>query len=65
MQPMNMLELKYYLKDLERQAKRDEAFVSAPSPCVLCAMLSDALRRALRFLLQSLPIRSLHTAESR
>lgn len=65
MQPMNMLELKYYLKDLERQAKRDEAFVSAPSPCVLCAMLSDALRRALRLLLQSLAGGPHPTAESR
>jgi hypothetical protein len=65
MQPMNTLELKYYLKDLERRAKRDVAFVSEPRSCALCAALRDALGRTVRFMRKPRQVRSLHPAEGR
>jgi hypothetical protein len=51
MQPMNILEFRYRLRDLERQAERDEAFISSAARyCAFCEILSHALRCTLRFL---------------
>lgn len=50
MQPTNQLELTYYLRDLERQALRDQATVARLGPCKVCARLRSVIGRFVRTL---------------
>ena len=39
MHPMNDLELKYHLKDIERRSRKWEAAATRQAPCALCARI--------------------------